>query len=108
MKVTFQQIKIIGKYVIFILLYILDILNLYFFWLRAWREKDVLYYTDANYKGYLDVTEMYGGYISGWSILFLLSLIFSVIYIKTKPTYAFLWLFLPVIYLLILMCHEYL
>lgn len=108
MKITFQQAKIIGKYFIFILLYIFSILNLYFFWLRAWREKDVLNYIDADYKGYLDITEMYGGYITGWSVLFLLSLIFSAVYIKNKPIFAFLWLFLPIIYLLTLACHEYL
>lgn len=107
MKIISQQIKKISKYIIFSLLYIFDILNLYFFWLRAWREKDVLNYTDANYKGYLDITEMYGGYITGWSVLFLLSLIFSVINIKNKPIYAFLWLLLPVIYLLTLMYREY-
>ena len=108
MKFTFQKIKNVGKYFIFGLLYIFGILNLYFFWLRAWRVKDVMNYTDANYKGYLDIIEMYVGYISGWSILFIISFVYSLIYIKNKSLYAFMWLLLPVIYLLTLAYHEFL
>jgi len=107
MKISLKQVKTISKYCIFGILYIFGITNLYFFWLRAWRVKDVINYTDANYKGYLDITEMYGGYITGCSVLFILSLIFSIVHIKNKPIYAFIWLLLPVIYMLLLVYHEY-
>lgn len=108
MKISIEQVKMTSKYFIFGVLFVLNILNLYFFWLRAWRVKDVMNYTDANYKGYLDIIEMYVGYISGWSILFIISFVYSLIYIKNKSLYAFMWLFLPVIYLLTLAYHEYL
>lgn len=103
-----KQIEKISKYFLFYILYVLNVLNLYFFLLRSWRVKDVLNYTDENYKGYLDMTEMYGGYVSGWSILFILSLIYSIVYIKKHVFYAFLWLCVPIFYLLILAGHEYL
>ena len=108
MKISIERVKIISKYLLFGILYVFSILNLYFFWLRAWRIKEVMNYTDVNYKGYLDAIEMYVGYISGWSILFVVSLVYSLIYIKNKSLYAFMWLFLPVIYLLALAYHEYL
>lgn len=108
MKCDIRKIRVICKYFLFIFLYIFDIFNLYFFWLRSWRIRDVINYTDLNHKGYLDMIEMYSGYISGWSILFALSLIYSVAYIKNKPFYAFIWLLLPVFYLGTLMYHEYL
>ena len=108
MKISIERVKILSKYLLLGILYIFSILNLCFFWLRAWRVKDVMNYTDANYKGYLDIIEMYVGYISGWSILFIVSFVYSLIYIKNKSLYAFMWLLLPVIYLLTLAYHEFL
>ena len=107
LRYNIKQMKSVIKYLIFSIFYIFNILNLFFFELRAWRIKDVINYNDPNYKGYLDVIEMYTGYVSGWSILFLLSLAYALIYIKNHTFYAFLWLSLPVFYLLTLIYHEY-
>jgi hypothetical protein len=108
MQYNIQKIKMTSKCIFFSLLYIFNVFNLYFFGVRAWRIKDIIRYTDANYKGYLDMIELYFGYIGGWFVLFMLSLVYSVSYIRNKPFYAFVWLSLPIFYLGILMCHEYL
>lgn len=85
----------IVKYMVFTLLFVLNVANIYFFLLRAWNSRDMLYYTDLNFKGNFDLPEFFFGYVSGWLIIFMLSLFYGIINISKRPVKAFLWQILP-------------
>ena len=84
-----------SKYITFSLLFVLNIVNIYFFLLRSWNSRDMLYYTDPNFMGNFDLQEFFFGYVSGWLIIFILSLFQSIIDISQKTIKAFLWLIIP-------------
>ncbi len=89
------------KYIFFYFLFALNITNVYFFVLRAWRNREVLNYVDVNYKGYLNITEFFMGYVTGWLFLFILSMFFSLEYIATKPVKAFILQIAPLTFYII-------
>ena len=96
----------ICKYTSFYALFLFNIANLYFFWLRAWRAKDVLDYSDPNYKGYLNITEFFMGYNIGWSLLFIVSLISAYINFAKQPLKSFLWLILPMLFYIVFFTYS--
>ena len=96
----------ICKYIGFYALLLLNIANLYFFWLRAWRTKDVLNYSDPNYKGYLNIVEFFMGYNIGWSILFILAMIAAYLNFIKQPLKSFLWLIIPILFYMVFFIYS--
>ncbi len=96
----------ICKYISFYALLLLNIANLYFFWLRAWRTKDVLDYSDPNYKGYLNIVEFFMGYNIGWSILFILAMIAAYLNFIKQPLKSFLWLIIPILFYMVFFIYS--
>lgn len=96
----------ICKYISFYALLLLNSANLYFFWLRAWRTKDVLNYSDPNYKGYLNIVEFFMGYNIGWSILFILAMIAAYLNFIKQPLKSFLWLIIPILFYMVFFIYS--
>ena len=96
----------ICKYIGFYALFLLNITNLYFFGLRAWRTKDVLNYSDPNYKGYLNIVEFFVGYNIGWSVLFIIAMITAYFSFAKAPLKSFLWLILPVTFYMLFFTYS--
>ena len=65
MEISINKIKTVSKYSFFSLLYIFNLLSLYLFCLVFWRCRDLLNYYDPDYKGHLDIPEMFIGYTGG-------------------------------------------
>lgn len=96
----------ICKYISFYALFLLNIANLYFLGLRAWRTKDVLNYSDQNYKGYLNIVEFFVGYNIGWSALFIIAMVAACLDFTKHPLKSFLWLILPVTFYILFFTYS--
>ncbi len=101
-----KQVLAFGKYITFVVLSTINVLNLFYFWLRSWRIRAVMNYHDGDYKDYLDTRELFIGYVSGWTVIFILAFIYSLLYIRRRPIMAVLWQLLPILYIVCFLIYQ--